>query len=140
LTDLNQNTPPKVRVFYDGSCPLCLVEIGHYKRADSNGALRLIDVSSDDFIGDAQITQQAAMARFHVRLADDRQLSGAHGFVEVWKVIPSWIWLAKLANIPGVLCWSCFTRFSFSPARSWFGFSKASAAQWANTKKHGIKI
>jgi predicted DCC family thiol-disulfide oxidoreductase YuxK len=103
LTDLNQNTPPKVRVFYDGSCPLCLVEIGHYKRADSNGALRLIDVSSDDFIGDAQITQQAAMARFHVRLADDRQLSGAHGFVEVWKVIPSWIWLAKLANIPGVL-------------------------------------
>lgn len=103
MTDLNQNTPPKVRVFYDGSCPLCLVEIGHYKRADSNGALRLIDVSSDDFIGDAQITQQAAMARFHVRLADDRQLSGAHGFVEVWKVIPSWIWLAKLANIPGVL-------------------------------------
>ena len=103
MTDLNQNKPPEVKVFFDGSCPLCLAEIGHYKRADSNGALRLIDVSSDDFIGDARISQRAAMARFHVRLADGRQLSGAQGFVEIWRVVHSWRWLAKLASIPGAM-------------------------------------
>lgn len=103
MTEPNRNTPSEVTVFYDGSCPLCLAEVGQYKRADSNDALSLVDVSSDDFVGDTQITQQAAMARFHVRLADGRQVSGAHGFVEVWRVIPSWSGLAKLASIPGVL-------------------------------------
>ncbi len=62
MTEPNRNTPSEVTVFYDGSCPLCLAEIGHYKQADSNDALRLVDVSSDDFVGDTQITQQAAMA------------------------------------------------------------------------------
>ena len=100
---MSQDTLPEVTVFYDGFCPLGLVEIGHYKRVDSNDALTLVDVSSDKFSGDALFTQQAAMTRFHVRLADGRQLSGARGFVEVWRVIPSWRWLAKCSKIPGVV-------------------------------------
>ncbi|MEK6205889.1 MAG: DUF393 domain-containing protein [Amylibacter sp.] len=103
MTYSSRNTPPKVKIFYDGSCPLCLAEIGYYKRADTNDDLCLIDVSSDEFLGDVQITQQAAMARFHVRMADGQQVSGARGFVEVWRVIPSWNWLAKITSVPGAV-------------------------------------
>ena len=60
-------------------------------------------MSSDDFTGDGEITRQEAMSRFHVRLADGRQVSGARGFVEVWRVVPSWSWLARLARGPGIL-------------------------------------
>jgi len=90
-------------IFYDGSCPLCTAEIGHYKQADTNGDLNCVDVSSAKFEGDAMITQQAAMERFHVRLVDGQQFSGARGFVEVWRTIPSWQWLARLSDRPSVL-------------------------------------
>ena len=90
-------------IFYDGSCPLCTAEIGHYKQADTNGGLNCIDVSSTKFEDDTMITRQAAMARFHVRLVDGQQFSGARGFVEVWRTIPSWQWFAKLSDLPGVL-------------------------------------
>ena len=90
-------------IFYDGSCPLCTAEIGHYKKADTNGDLNCVDVSSTKFEGDTMITRQAAMARFHIRLADGQQFSGARGFVEVWRTIPSWQWLAKLSDLPSVL-------------------------------------
>lgn len=103
LTYLTEAPAAEVTVFYDGSCPLCAAEMGYYKRADLTGALKLVDVSSDAFSGDARITQQAAMARFHVRLADGQQVSGARGFIEVWRVIPMWSWLAKCAKVPGVV-------------------------------------
>lgn len=92
----------KIQVFYDGSCPLCAAEIAHYRRADTEQALELVDVSSDTFTGDDKIDRATAMARFHVKLADGRLMSGAQGFVEVWRVIPSWTWLAKLAALPGI--------------------------------------
>ena len=70
---------------------------------DTDGGLNCIDVSSTDFAGDLMITKSEAMARFHVRLPDGRQLSGARGFVEVWRTIPSAQWLARLSDLPGVL-------------------------------------
>ena len=93
----------RVTIYFDGSCPFCTAEIDHYKRADRNEKLELIDVSSDAFAGDDQITCAQALARFHVRLADGQQLSGARGFVEVWRALPSWRWLSRLGSIPGAL-------------------------------------
>ncbi len=94
--------PEKLTVFYDGSCPLCASEIDLYNRADCRQALRFVDVSSENFTGDAQITQAQALARFHIRLPDGQQLSGARGFIEVWRLLPSWNWMAKLADRPAV--------------------------------------
>ena len=103
MTDLKQSSHSPLTVFYDGSCPLCTAEIGIYKGADTNNSLNMIDVSSHTFSGDDQITQQAAMARFHVRSADGQLVSGARAFIEVWRVIPSWCWLASLSKIPGAV-------------------------------------
>lgn len=93
----------KVTIFYDGSCPLCTSELGVYKRADADNALLLVDVSSPAFAGDDRINQSDAMARLHVRLADGRQVSGAQSFIEIWRALPSWRWMAKVEGIPGAV-------------------------------------
>jgi predicted DCC family thiol-disulfide oxidoreductase YuxK len=94
-------TSKAITVLFDGSCPLCAAEIATYKRADSNDSLTLVDVSDQSFTGQGSISRSDAMARFHVRLPDGRHASGAQGFVEVWRVLPSWRWLAAIDRIPG---------------------------------------
>jgi predicted DCC family thiol-disulfide oxidoreductase YuxK len=90
-------------IYFDGSCPLCRAEIGYYRRSDQAGAICFVDVSKAGAITPHGITQQSAMARFHVRSADGRILSGAAAFVEVWTRLPRWRWAARAAALPGVL-------------------------------------
>jgi predicted DCC family thiol-disulfide oxidoreductase YuxK len=94
---------PKSTVFFDGSCPLCRAEIGHYRRGDRAGALCFVDVSETGAAMPEGISQERAMARFHVGSADGRVLSGAAAFVEVWTRLPRWRWAARAASLPGVL-------------------------------------
>ncbi|MEQ9696031.1 DUF393 domain-containing protein [Shimia sp. SDUM112013] len=102
MSDTTGQSDEKLTVYYDGSCPLCTAEISHYQRLDKQNALHLVDVSSDSFSGEPDLSREAAMARFHVRTEDGRQVSGARGFIELWRVIPQWRPLARLASLPGV--------------------------------------
>ncbi|MGJ4997669.1 thiol-disulfide oxidoreductase DCC family protein [Bradyrhizobium sp. HKCCYLS3077] len=95
--------PAQSTVYFDGSCPLCRAEIGYYSRTDQAGALCFVDVSKADAETPEGLSQQQAMARFHVRAADGRLLSGAAAFVEVWRRLPRWRWAARVASLPGVL-------------------------------------
>ncbi len=89
-------------VFFDGACPLCRAEIGVYDKADTSGALSLVDVSDLDTALPSSLDPKSAKARFHVMASDGRLLSGAAAFVEVWQHLPGWRWAAKVASIPGV--------------------------------------
>ncbi|MGJ5204547.1 thiol-disulfide oxidoreductase DCC family protein [Bradyrhizobium sp. HKCCYLR20261] len=95
--------PAQSTVYFDGSCPLCRAEIGYYSRTDQAGALCFVDVSKRGAETPEGLTQGQAMARFHVRAADGRLLSGAAAFVEVWRRLPRWRWAARVASLPGVL-------------------------------------
>jgi predicted DCC family thiol-disulfide oxidoreductase YuxK len=95
--------PPQSTVYFDGSCPLCQAEIGYYRGIDRAGAICFVDVSKAGAVTPEGVTQQGAIARFHVRSADGRILSGAAAFVEVWTRLPRWRWAARVAKVPGVL-------------------------------------
>ncbi|NPU68704.1 DUF393 domain-containing protein [Bradyrhizobium sp. 83012] len=95
--------PAQSTVYFDGACPLCRAEIGYYSRTDEAGALCFVDVSKAGAATPEGLSQQQAMARFHVRAADGRLLSGAAAFVEVWRRLPRWRWAARVASLPGVL-------------------------------------
>jgi predicted DCC family thiol-disulfide oxidoreductase YuxK len=99
----NSSQSRNLTVYFDGSCPLCRAEIGHYQRQNGADAICFRDVSAPESSGEPDLPREAAMARFHVRRSDGTLVSGAAGFVEVWKALPRWRWAARLAGLPGVL-------------------------------------
>ena len=110
-------TCPQSTIYFDGSCPLCRAEIGYYRRTDQAGALCFIDVSEPAGVMPEGLTQNRAMARFHVRASDGRVVSGAAAFVEVWTRLPGWRWAARAAALPGCLAALEFGYRMFLPIR-----------------------
>lgn len=99
--------PDTLTVLYDGQCPLCQREIAHVKglaQRRNDSGLCFVDISSD-VDGDASFAAERAtlLARFHVQRADGSRLDGAQAFVAMWRRLPGWRWLARLAHLPGML-------------------------------------
>lgn len=90
-------------VLYDGSCPLCTVEINQYKKISLDGKINWVDVSSSEFVPPAGQSKEALMQRFHVIKPNGDLVSGAAAFVHVWEQLPGWNRLAKVAQVPGAL-------------------------------------
>ncbi len=100
-------TPESLQVFHDGGCPLCVIEIAHYQRLARSRALTtslgFTDVSRPGLSLPDGLDRGAALARFHVMRHDGTLRSGAEAFVELWRYLPGWRWLARLAALPGGL-------------------------------------
>lgn len=88
-------------VLYDASCPLCRREIALYQSLPSEAPIRWVDVSGPDVPLPCDLPREHLMRRFHLISADDRVLSGAAAFVHLWRQLPGWRHLARLAVIPG---------------------------------------
>ncbi|WP_322561196.1 demethoxyubiquinone hydroxylase family protein [Rhodoferax sp.] len=102
---------------FDGSCPLCRREIGLYQSLDSLQPVQWLDVS-EVHSGLEPAEQARLLARFHVRQADGRMLSGAAAFVSLWLAMPGWRWLGRFGQLPGVtpvLEWSYVHFLRFRP-------------------------
>lgn len=75
----------KLKVWYDGACPLCLREIALMRRLDRRGAIDFIDISTPE--SPCPIDRKALLERFHAR-EDGAMLSGAAAFAAMWRAIP----------------------------------------------------
>lgn len=90
-----------VTAWYDGACPLCRREIGVYRGLQAREPLRFADVSDAGTVLPEGVSRSQLLARFHVRQADGRWLSGAPAFLAMWAVLPGWRWLAGVGRLPG---------------------------------------
>ena len=112
---LNSQTKPPLKVLYDGSCPLCQIEINHLKHLaskDMNNPLRFIDISQDHIENTCYLNDRMALLkRFHVEFDDGTRLSGAAAFAQMWLYLPGWRYLGLIAQLPGMLfVLECFYR------------------------------
>lgn len=95
--------PRRPVVFYDGNCPLCRREIGHYRAIDRGGAIEWLDLHrSGERLRAAGITHDQAMARLHVIDPDGGAggtiVSGVPGFLAIWRRLPGYRHLATLVS------------------------------------------
>ncbi|MFW5633302.1 MAG: thiol-disulfide oxidoreductase DCC family protein [Erythrobacter sp.] len=93
---------PRVTVWYDGACPLCIREIALMRRLDRRRAIRFVDVSDEDAPVSCPIDRATLLERFHAE-EDGRLLEGAAAFAAMWRAIPLLRPLGLAARVPGVL-------------------------------------
>ena len=93
-------TPDSIcTVYFDGACPVCRREIAHYRRQRGADAIAWIDASScDETALGAGLDRSLVLSRFHVREADGSLATGAAAFVAIWRRLPAFAWLARLAR------------------------------------------
>ncbi len=104
-------------VYYDGACPLCSIEIAHYKRQVGAEALHFVDASDPAADLGEGLSQSVALKRFHVRDSSGVLVSGARGFTRIWQVLPRWRWAARVARVPGALALLVLLYRAFLPIR-----------------------
>jgi demethoxyubiquinone hydroxylase (CLK1/Coq7/Cat5 family)/predicted DCC family thiol-disulfide oxidoreductase YuxK len=88
-------------VYFDGACPVCAREIALYRRQRGAHAVRWVDASSCDATAlGPGLDRAEALARLHARRADGTLLEGAGAFAEMWRALPAWSVLGRVAGSP----------------------------------------
>ena len=91
-------------VYFDGGCPVCSREIAAYRRLRGGESIFWVDASAcEDAALNGDLDRVSALQRLHVRCADGTLVSGAAAFVELWKQLPAFAWLARVCSIRPLL-------------------------------------
>jgi predicted DCC family thiol-disulfide oxidoreductase YuxK len=89
----------KLKVFYDGKCPLCYKEIVHYKKKDIHDRLICIDITHADFKHeDYNLNHDEINLRLHGINDSGEIFTGVDTFIEIWARIPNYSFFIKIAN------------------------------------------
>jgi predicted DCC family thiol-disulfide oxidoreductase YuxK len=89
-----------LRVFYDGSCPVCSAKAEGYGRKDGAGRLILVDVSAPGFDpAPFGIAQAEFMYQMHALDRSGRLYRGVEAFRAIWQAFPA----SRFLGLCGVL-------------------------------------
>ena len=122
----------KLKVFYDGSCPLCSREIIFYQRqrgAETICWLNVADQTLTEGLPEG-ISRDQLMQRFHVQGANGKVQTGGDAFLQLWALLPKFRLLAWLFSLP-LMRWIVNQTYdAILPMRprlqAWFSQSKQS--------------
>ena len=120
----------KLKVFYDGSCPLCSREIALYQRqrgAETICWLNVADQTLTEGLPEG-ISRDQLMQRFHVQGANGEVQTGGDAFLQLWASLPNFRLLAWLFSFPPLRWLVNQTYDAILPIRprlqAWFSQSK----------------
>jgi len=87
-----QNSP--LTIFYDGYCPLCLMEMDKLKRLDKQQNIRFVDINESSFsVLYPHLDWQVLNARIHGYLEDGTLISGLDVTYLAWKLVgKGWVY------------------------------------------------
>jgi predicted DCC family thiol-disulfide oxidoreductase YuxK len=75
----------QVKVWFDGSCPLCTREIAFMRKLDKTKAIAFIDILKEGSVCPAEPAQ--LLSRLHAE-ENGKLHSGAAAFAAMWRAIP----------------------------------------------------
>jgi len=108
LENLLSAHPPRedlTEIYFNGDCPVCLVEMSHYARLcqDSQKSLKFIDVTRNpEGLAEFGLRIDHLERRVYLKDSAGRIVSGFPALVQLWSRMRGYRWLARFARIPGV--------------------------------------
>lgn len=83
-----------LEVFYDGLCPLCVIEINKLMHLDKEDNIAFVDINHPDFSTNyPELDWQQLDARIHGKLADGSLISGLDVTYLAWKLVgKGWVY------------------------------------------------
>jgi predicted DCC family thiol-disulfide oxidoreductase YuxK len=99
--ELEQSTPLpqwKIKLLYDGECPLCVREVNFLQKRDrGRGLVSFVDIADDDYdpTENGGVDFATAMGRIHAVLADGSVIQNVEVFRRVYEILGiGWIYAA----------------------------------------------
>ena len=87
-------------VYFDGQCPLCTREIQFYRRQRGAENVNWVDVAKVDKLDlPVGLTQEDALARFHIVNVKGQLISGGEAFSALWLSLPAFRWAGRFFQI-----------------------------------------
>lgn len=93
----------KGQIFYDGLCRACSLEIDHYRKLEGSSRFEFTDITLPGFDASAFGLDPFKVHKvMHVKSPDGKMNQGVDAFIAIWKELPRYQWLARLAKNPVV--------------------------------------
>lgn len=99
-------TPPawKIKLLYDGDCPLCVREVNFLQKRDAGrGLVAFVDIAQDDYdpAAHGRVDFATAMGRIHAVLPDGQVIQNVEVFRRVYEVLGMG-WVYAMTRVPGL--------------------------------------
>lgn len=89
---------PDMKVYYDGTCNLCIAAIGAVSRSSAGASVASVDVTKGEL--PPGVSLEAAMRDVHVVGTDGSVRKGAEAVLAIIERYPAWRWAALLGRLP----------------------------------------
>lgn len=120
---------PRVTIWYDGSCPLCVAEISLLQRLDAKkGRIAFINLMGD---GACPLDKAHLLARFHAQELGQPIVSGAAAFGAMWRQVTPFQPLGWATKIPPLLWLMDFFYVQFLRVRP-------KLQKWMLSRQHAV--
>ena len=97
----------KIKLLFDGACPLCVREVNFLKRKDGDrGLIKFIDIAAEDYdpADNANIDFETAMGRIHAVLPNGEIVRDVEVFRQIYDILGiGWIYAVTKLPLVGRL-------------------------------------
>jgi len=88
----------KPKVFFDGACPICSIEMKRYQGSERACDLEFVDISDSQFSAASEnLDAKKVNEIFHLKTHTGEVLVGVEAFRYIWKTLPGYHWAYRLS-------------------------------------------
>jgi predicted DCC family thiol-disulfide oxidoreductase YuxK len=111
---LNSSSNWKIKLLYDGECPLCMREVNFLQKRDAGrGLVAFVDIAADDYTAEANggVDFETAMGRIHAVLPDGTVIQKVEVFRRVYEALGMG-WIYAITKLP-IIGWLADALYDF---------------------------